>query len=529
MARRAVAPVAEAEADAGFIEQLQQFYDDPLGFVFYIFPWGEAGTSLALEDGPDDWQVRVLYEIGERVKAGQAAGPAAAEGIRIAVASGHGCGKTALVSWLLIWFISTRNNPQIVVTANTVQQLTNKTWRELAKWLRMARNGNWFQWSAQKLAAKWAPDTWFASAVPWSKERAEAFAGTHEEHVLLIFDEASAIDDVIWEVAEGAMTTPGAMWVCFGNPTRNTGRFRECWRRFAQRWFTMKVDTRTAKKASQKQIEAWREDYGEDSDFFRVRVRGEFPEAASSQFIEEDAVYGAVRRYQVAEKAKQARLSEQQNVDADSVRLSVEDEPDEEAPLIMAVDVARFGDDDSVIFLRKGKIAKMRGRWNGLTTDRLASIVAHEIMELQPDAVFIDAVGIGAGVFDQVTALGFDVIEVNAGVKALDERSYFNRRIEMWDAMRKWLRKGGMIEPDDKLQQGLTAPEYGFSGRAQQMQLESKDDMKARGQSSPDEADALSMTFYQPVARRQRKDEARQRMLGRLLASTASATTHMSH
>jgi hypothetical protein len=528
MARRAVAAVQEAEADASFIEELVQFFDDPLGFVYAIFPWGEAGTPLALEEGPDDWQVRVLWEIGERVKAGQAAGPAAADAVRVAVASGHGIGKTTLVTWIILWFISTRPNPQIVVTANTVTQLTTKTWRELAKWLRLARNGNWFQWSAQKLAAKWAPETWFASAVPWSKERAEAFAGTHEEHVLVIFDEASAIEDVIWEVAEGAMTTPGAMWIAFGNPTRNTGRFRECWRRFVQRWFTLKVDSRTAKKASQKQIEAWREDYGEDSDFFRVRVRGEFPNAASGQFIAEDDVESAVRRFERALAAKRVRMGNQ-NVDPASVRLWVDDVEDDDAPLILAVDVARFGDDDSVVYLRRGQLGLMAGRWNGLSTDQLTAIVAGQIDELQPDAVFVDAVGIGAGVVDQLRALGYEVIEVNAGLKALDERVYFNRRIEMWDATRRWLRKGGMIEPDQRLRQGLTAPEYGFSGRGQQMQLESKDDMKARGMSSPDEADALAMTFYQPVARRDRRDERKQRLLAKALDGLMGGTSHMAH
>ena len=524
MARRAVSAVQEAEADASFVEELVEFFDDPLGFVYAIFPWGEDGTLLSKEDGPDDWQVRVLWEIGERIKAGQAAGAASADAVRLAVASGHGVGKTTIVAWIILWFISTRPNPQIVVTANTTTQLTTKTWRELAKWLRLARNGNWFQWSAQRLAAKWSPETWFAAAVPWSKERAEAFAGTHEEHVLVIFDEASAIDDIIWEVAEGAMTTAGAMWLAFGNPTRNTGRFRECFRRFAARWVTLKVDSRTAKKASPKQIQAWLEDYGEDSDFFRVRVRGEFPNAASGQFIAEDDVEGAVRRYAAALAAKRHRLSNQA-IAPESIQLTMDDVEDDDAPLAMAVDVARFGDDDSVVYLRRGPLAKMMGRWNGLSTDQLTAIVAGLIDEFQPDAVFVDGVGIGAGVVDQLRALGYEVIEVNAGVKALDERAYFNRRIEMWDGMRKWLRKGGMIEDDQRLRQGLTAPEYGFSGRGQQMQLESKDDMKARGLPSPDEADALSMTFYQPIARRSREQERRLALLAKVEAMMGSGAT----
>lgn len=517
--------VSEGDAAPDLLEEMGFFFDKPLEFVFHIFPWGEEGGPLAKEEGPDDWQVRVLHEIGERVQAGQAAGDA----VRIAVSSGHGVGKSAMVAWIILWFISTRRNPQIVVTANTKQQLTNKTWRELAKWQRLARNGSWFQWSAEKFYAKWAPETWFASAVPWSKERAEAFAGTHEEHVLLVFDEASAVDDVIWEVAEGAMTTAGAMWICFGNPTRNSGRFRECWRRFAHRWFTWKVDSRTAKKASQRQLEAWREDYGEDSDFFKVRVRGEFPSQSSSQFIDDDAVEAAVRRFETAERLKRLKAADR-NVEPATVHLAVDDAEDEGAPLIVAVDVARFGDDDSVIYMRKGNIARMEGRWNGLSTDQLAGKVADLILASQPDAVFVDAIGVGGGVVDQLRARGFDVIEAIASAKALNETQFYNRRIEMWDAMRKWLRQGGMIQRDERLQRGLTAPEYGFAGRAQQMQLESKDDMKARGQVSPDEADALAMTFYEPVARRERREESRQKLLAKLgLQGLLSGTSHMSH
>lgn len=526
MARRAVAPVAENEAEQELLDLIAQTDDDPLLFVTLVFPWGQEGTPLYDQDGPDEWQARVLVRIGECVKAGKM--QEAADAIRIAVASGHGIGKTALVAWIILWFISTRPNPQIVVTANTTAQLTTKTWRELAKWHRMMLHGGWFQWSAQKFWAKWAPDTWFAAAIPWSKERAEAFAGTHERHVLLIFDEASAIEDVIWEVAEGAMTTSGAMWICFGNPTRNTGRFRECWRKFAKRWFTLQVDSRTAKMASKKQIEAWREDYGEDSDFFRVRVRGEFPRAASSQFIGEDDVEQAVQRFLRAERAKKARVEAELQIDGAAVSLSVDDGPDPEAPLILGVDVARFGDDDTILYLRRGMIAKMLSRWNGLAVDQVAAKVMEAMDELQPDAVFVDEVGIGAGVVDVCRSHGYQVIGVNAGVQALDPRAYYNRRIEMWDAMRKWLRKGGMIEDDDRLRTGLTSPEYGFAGRQNQMQLESKDDMKARGLPSPDEADALSMTFFAPVRRRERAENRQQKLLAKLEAAM-SGTSHMAY
>lgn len=495
MARRAVSPLSAADATDELLDAVAQFKDDPLGFVLFVFPWGVEGTTLAKEEGPDVWQTKVLHEISQRLSRGDEA----QEAVRIAVASGHGIGKTALVAWLIIWFIATRPNPQIVVTANTKNQLEGKTWRELAKWHKVSLVEPWFQWTATKFYHKAAPDTWFASAVPWTKERAEAFAGTHEEHVLLIFDEASAIADEIWEVAEGALTTAGAMQICFGNPTRNTGRFRECWRRFRHRWFTLQVDSRTAKKANQKQLQAWIDDYGEDSDFARIRIKGEFPRAASTQFIDADTVEEAAQRYLRRLREKQER-KHNQNVVVSGLSIE-EDVANHRAPLLMSVDVARFGGDESVIGLRRGDLFLIHKRYREVSTDQLAGYVAEAIGAFSPDAVFVDGVGIGAGVVDTLRSRGFEIREVNGGLKALDDRHYFNRRVEMWDGMRKWLKAGGLIPDDAVLRDDLTSPEYGFDMK-NRWQLETKDDMRARGLPSPDAADCLSMTFFEPVALR---------------------------
>lgn len=407
--------------------------------------------------------------------------------------------NTTLVAWIIIWFIATRAHPQIVVTANTKSQLDGKTWRELAKWHKLSLVEPWFQWTATKFYHKAAADTWFASAVPWTKERSEAFAGTHEKHVLIIFDEASAIADEIWEVTEGALTTAGAMQICFGNPTRNTGRFRECWRRFRHRWFTLQVDSRTAKKANRKQIDAWIEDYGEDSDFVRIRVKGEFPRASSTQFIDSDTVEQAVQRYlrRLAEKRERAEAR-----NAVVSRLDVEtDVASRRAPLLMSVDVARFGGDESVIGLRRGDLFLIHKRYRDVDTQQMAGYVAEAIRLFEPQAVFVDGVGIGAGVVDALRALGFEIREVNGGLKARDERHYYNRRAEMWGLMRKWLQGGGLIEDDAALKDDLTAPEYGFDAK-NRWQLESKDDMRARGLPSPDAGDCLSMTFFEEVSLR---------------------------
>jgi hypothetical protein len=495
MARRAVAPISAEAASDELAAAVGQFANDPLGFVLFCFPWGEVDGPLEDEEGPDAWQVQVLHEIGQRLQAGEDVQAA----IRIAVASGHGIGKTALVAWLIVWFIATRPHPQIVVTANTKSQLDGKTWRELAKWHKLAIVEGWFQWTATKFYHKSAPDTWFASAVPWTKERSEAFAGTHEKHVLIIFDEASAIADEIWEVTEGALTTMGAMQICFGNPTRNTGRFRECWRRFRHRWFTLKVDSRTAKMANQKQIQAWIDDYGEDSDFVRIRVKGEFPRAASTQFIDADTVEDAAQRYMRRLGEKQAR-KHNQNVIVHRLDIE-EDVAARRLPLLMAVDVARFGGDESVIGFRRGDLFLIHKRYREVDTSQLQGYVAEAIAAFRPDAVFVDGVGVGAGVVDGLRASGFEVREVNGGLKARDERHYFNRRAEMWGLMKKWLQAGGLIEDDQALKDDLTSPEYGFDMK-NRWQLESKDDMRSRGLPSPDAGDCLSMTFFEDVAQR---------------------------
>jgi hypothetical protein len=458
------------------IQDIAGFYDNPLGFVKYVFAWGEG--NLKDQDGPDKWQTELLNDIGNAVKQGATVHDA----VRIAIASGHGIGKTAFVAWVILWFISTREFPQVVVTSNTANQLSAKTWRELAKWHRLAINKDWFEWTATKFYHKQYPDTWFASAIPWSINNSEAFAGTHEKHVLVIYDEASGIHDQIWEVTEGAMTTEGAMWLAFGNPTKNTGRFRECFGKFKHRWLTKQIDSREAKQASLKQIQQWVDDYGEDSDFVRVRVRGVFPRAGSNQFIPSDLVE-ACRRYKA--------------------------EGYEGLEKLLGVDVARFGDDQSVIIRRQGRKVSSPVKYRGLDTMAFASRVVEQIDEYQPDATFIDGVGVGGGVVDRVRQLrpSAVIIEVSAGGSAHDVEKYFNKRAEMWGLTRDYVKAGAELPDDNELCEELQAVEYGFSPK-QQIQIEKKEDMKARGLSSPDVADALCLTFAEKVIRDEKKDDA---------------------
>jgi len=464
--------------------------DNPLAFVESAFPWAQEGTMLAAHEGPDTWQVRLLHQVGEALSDPDA-------GARFAVASGHGVGKTALAVWLILWFIATRPHPQIVVTANTSTQLATKTWRELSKWLQMSIFRDTFTWTATRCYHRQAQSTWFAAAVPWRADRPEAFAGTHEEHVLLLMDEASAIDDLIWETSEGMMTTPGSLWVAFGNPTRATGRFRECFPggRFAHRWHHMRVDSRDAKMADQKQIAAWVTDYGMDSDFVRVRVLGEFPRQAVGQFISEADLEEAERRSPTVDQLQ---------------------------PTAIGVDVARYGDDRSVVLVREGSQIVDMQVYREIDTVRLAGFVC-EIADRfrgvpqsqdgygmvtynsNEPVLCIDGVGLGAGVVDMCKTRGYRVEDVLAGSKPQDPTRYENLRAEMWSKMREWVKTRASFDTRTawyrELKADLVSIEYGFDDKGR-LQMERKQHMKDRGLISPDAADALALTFAVPIAPR---------------------------
>lgn len=466
----------------------QQFRCDPYGFVLFAYPWGKPGTFLApLPDGrvpsPEDWQIEVMERLGEELQRREHSPEEVFAAICIAVASGHGVGKTALVAWLIDWFMCCFPNPQIVVTAGTAAQLEKKTWRELAKWHRISTHKDYFEWTATKYYLKEEPDTWFAAAIPWSEHRADAFAGTHEKYVLVIFDEASAIADLIWETVEGAMTTAMCVWIAFGNPIRNTGRFKACWAKFRNYWITFKVDSRKTRVANQVQIEQWKKQYGEDSDFFRKRVRGEFPHQSSNQLISEDDVmacrYNKVIGYEIF-------------------------------PIRITCDVARFGDDSTVIKVIQGrKILECTEYHHKDTVQVFTALVScFNFWKKKQEriAFYIDDVGVGGGVTDMLrhSNLGVPVFAVNSGSKPRDAEQFINLRIEMWWTMAQAIREGLDMtalsdEHFERLKDDLTNIEYFMQPTTQKYQLESVDDLKARELPSPDFGTALALSFAYPV------------------------------
>lgn len=490
-------------------QDMGRFYDDPLGFVMYAYPWDTDKTlqivklaepwasKFGCEFGPDAWACELLDEIGQDVRERGFDGVKAVAPIQHAISSGHGIGKSAMAAWLVDWVMSTRPHSKGVVTANTAEQLSSKTWAGVAAWTAKCITGHWFNITtgkgAMRMTHKEFPESWRVDAQTSREENSESFAGLHAASSTpwYLFDEASAIPSKIWEVAEGGKTDGEPMHFCFGNPTRNTGAFAECFGRKKHRWKTKQIDSRDVSITNKTLLKQWVTDYGEDSDFVKVRVRGVFPNASSLQFIPRELVEAAMKR-EPTEGSHIGRTA------------------------AVGVDVARFGDDQSVIRTRIGRDATAIPvkRYRELDTMQLASRSSEHIDYLKSlglDSVaFVDGGGVGGGVVDRLRQMNRDPIEVQFGGKADDERKYLNKRAEMWGRMKEWLATGCLFY-DEKLITELTSVEYMFTAK-DQIQLEKKEDMKRRGLSSPDDADALALTFAYPVpeyAPRRENDGAR--------------------
>lgn len=442
---------------------------NPYKFVLGAFPWGEG--ELSGMTGPDDWQKEVLMDIGKGMKDLSTV-------TREAVASGNGIGKSCLVAWLILWAISTCPDTRGIVTANTDTQLRTKTWPELAKWYRLFIGRDLFRFTATSIfSAQTGHDkTWRIDAIPWSKENPEAFAGLHNQgsRILIVFDEASAIYDEIWRVTEGAITDKDTeiVWCAFGNPTRTDGTFFDCFHKNAALWHTQQIDSRAVAISNKQQIDEWAQAYGEDSDWFKVHVRGEFPSASDNQLISRDLIDAALHR----------RPEERQY---------------NFAPVILGVDPAWTGGDALAIVLRQGIYSKVLETMPKNDND-LA--VGRKIARYQDDygaaAVFID-MGYGTGIYSVGKGMGRTNWRLVSFAEQADGEEYANKRAEMWDELKKWLQEGGAIE-NDGLAKELAMPEA-FINRRGKLQLESKDDMKKRGLPSPNMADALALTFAFPV------------------------------
>ncbi len=477
-------------------EEFAKYHNDPLGFVKFAYPWKEAGTLLANDPGPDKWQTELLKQIGEHTSKQHFDGVNAVRPLRVAISSGHGIGKSTLVAWLVNWIMCTRPFAKGTLTANTFQQLETKTWAQVQKWTKLCIATHWFKVTDSKLCFVDHKSDWFCSPISCKEENSEAFAGQHAANStsFYIFDEASAIPEKIYEVAEGGLTDGEPMIFLFGNPTRSTGVFyQSVFGVDRDRWLHKSIDSRQSRFANKEQIAEWLALYGEDSDWFRVRVLGLPPRASDAQFIDMDLVLNAQKR-------------------------EIAILPDEK--LLAGADLAWGGSDDNVIRFRCGadarsiKTIRIKGEFTrdpAVLTNRLSDVLTGEHLcgdgrKRHVSMLFLDSAGIAGPIASRLRNLGHkNVMEVNFGADSPDVH-YAYMRDYMWGSMKEWLltgaidakHTGGMNCAHCQMETDLVSPGLVPDAR-QRVKLESKKDMKKRGVDSPDDADALALTFAHKV------------------------------
>ena len=295
----------------------------------------------------------------------------------------------------------------------------------------------------------------------------------------MIFDEASAIEAPIYETVEAITTDADTqiIWLCCGNPLHSVGRFRDCFERYSHRWVTRHISSLDVSFTNKAELQRWIDDYGADSDFVRTRVLGQFPRVGSTQFISPELVDEAMRR---------------------------ELEPSRSDPLVIGVDVARFGEDKSVIYPRRGMDARsfLPLVFSGIPLDKLEDHIVAFCNANRVAQIHVDGTGVGGGLVDHLRRRGYLVIDVQFGARAdqmIDGTKYANRRAEIWGLMRAALRHL-CLPPSQELRAELSGPEYSFSRMSDAILLEPKDAMRRRGVPSPDLADALACTFAAEIA-----------------------------
>ena len=477
MASRAVDYEALLEQD------IAGCYDDPLRYVMLAFDWGQG--ELSNWEGPDKWQRAFLVELGDAIK-----GREPGDVIKMAAKTGKGPGKTALEAWLILWLNSTRPNFAGIATANTGDQLDTKLWRELSLWWQRAINKHWFQWTATRFYQVANKDTWGMDAMKWSEHKPDAFGGLHNNGrgQAVIIDEGSAVAASIYDVVDSTMTDEDSFIFVFGNPYQKRGRFYEIFTRFAHRWKTVTVDTRTAKAANQKKIQQDIEDWGADSDYIRVNVLGEFPKQDSDTLIPLPLIEAA--------------------------RARTVGDNDRYKP-VWGVDVARYGDDRTALAIRRHRKLEKVEAWRGLDTMQTAGRIKLAYDEAaeddKPTAILIDSIGVGGGVVDRLLEQGLPVRGINVAESPAVKAKFHRLRDEMYWKGREWF-EGMNVECTDTVVGGeLGDVLYGFTSSGQ-IKVEGKDDIKERLGRSPDVGEAFLLSLMedcQPIDNLARADRYR--------------------
>lgn len=454
------------------IDALEVYYDDPFAFL-----------EDMLDMNCDDWQGEVASDVAKHAK--------------VAVKSGQGVGKTALEAGLIIWFLTCRPYSKVIATAPTMHQLYDVLWAEISKWLNSSKVKNLLTWTKTKVYMVGDSERWFATAKTATKP--ENMQGFHEDHMLIVIDEASGVADPIMEALLGTLTGFDNKLLLMGNPNRIEGVFFDAFNKDRDKFRTHTVSSRNSKRTSRDNIIMLESKYGKDSDVVRVRIDGQFPKGALDSFISLETVELAC--------SKENRIK-QQDIDAAQI-------------LHIGVDVARFGDDKTVITPRiSAKVFEFRKYTKKSTMETAGNVIkcCRDYMSQFPHIkrclIKVDDSGVGGGVTDRLNEvireekLPYTVIPVNNGDSATDGY-YFNLGAQIWGNIKELLennfsnnlqgKQDVQIElpHDEEMIKQLSVRKYHMTSKGK-IQLESKEDMKKRGLGSPDTADSLSLALYEP-------------------------------
>lgn len=444
---------------------------DPVSFVRDVF-----------HAEPDIWQAQGLTAMATEK--------------RLAFQACKGPGKSCVAAWMIWWFLLCHVDPKVVCVSITADNLRDNLWSELSLWAARAPLAKkLFKASATRIECIESPKTWWCSARSYAKDanpeqQADTLAGLHGENVLVVLDEAGGIPVSVLEAADAIFNNPGGCkrLVMLGNPTDLSGALHHAVTRDRNRWWVKEIsgDPDDPSRSPRIDIESARQKialYGRDHPWVRVNILGKFPGKAANTLVGIDDVTSAMERGRTPC-----------------------DDPQTDEPLVFGVDVARYGDDRSVLFARRGDDAATIPAMEWRETDNmaLAAAIAEQVRIHRPERIFIDAGG-GAGVIDRLRQLDVEgVVEVNFGGEALrhaDCPAFANKRAEMWWLMSAWTKRPGCRLPDiSALVPEMTTPRYSFNSR-NAVALEKKEDIKRRLGASPDYADALALTFAMPVTR----------------------------
>ena len=443
-------------------EQIAYYYDNPCAFA----------EDLILKYRKDKYHVHLAIEQMEMLNA-------VASNPRTSIRSGHGTGKTAGLSFLTMWFLTTRPNSLVVVTAPKADQIRDTMWTEINRWLIYSPVKSWFQWTAEKIASRYFPQDWYA--VARTAKEPQNLAGFHADHLMFIVDEAAGVADEIFEVIEGALTSDDNRLVMTSQGIKANGYFFDSHNSDAKDWKTLHFDSEKSRLANPAYAARIARKYGQDSDVYRVRVNGEFPKGNADAFIQLSEVLLAVSR------------------DIPIVQ---------KAPFELGVDVSRGGDDLTVIAPRQGNRAFPERIYPGSIKDLVvvASLVIEAVKDYRqitgykgPVRVKIDDTGVGGGVTDILkhdTENLLIIVPINFAAGVTDEKAdefYDNLISQLWGEFKQQLPHIQL--PEDELLQEELATRRTVPGRGGRIRIEPKERFKRDYKASPDRADAIIMAF----------------------------------